>query len=177
MKRVFILKTKQIQKFLSNKRAVSVALSTLIISAAVIAAGISVLYWAYSWGDIANHQYSEIVTSNQNAASERLSFEYTGYASGKLSVYLINCGQVDGVAIARVYVWDSNGQIMGTYPTESSPISPLMYIGSNTAISGNALDKGEEGYFSINNLSLNSGYYTVRVISERGRSYDSSISV
>ena len=35
--------------FFLNKRAVSVALSTMIITAGVIAAGIAVLYWAYSW--------------------------------------------------------------------------------------------------------------------------------
>ncbi len=176
-KNIFSIKNKRIQIFKSDKRAVSVALSTLIISAAVIAAGISVLFWAYSWGNIANQQYSQTVTSNQNATSERISFEYAAYASGKLSVYLINSGQVDDAGIARVYVWNSDGQVVGTYPTESSPMSQLMYIGGTTVIPGNTLAKGEEGYFTISNLSLNSGYYTLRVVSERGRNYDTSITV
>ncbi len=170
----FSIKNKRAKNFFSDKRAVSVALSTLIISAAVVAAGISVLYWAYSWGNIANDQYAQTVTSNQNATSERLGFEFTTYSSGKLSVYLINCGQVSDIKIARVYLWDNQGHILGTYPTDFSPISNLMSASDNSEIPSNSLDKGQEGYFTVSNLNLSQGFYTMRVITERGRSFDSS---
>ena len=60
--------------FFTNKRAVSVALSTMIITAGVIAAGIGVLYWTYSWGNVADRQYSTSISTSQNATSEMIGF-------------------------------------------------------------------------------------------------------
>ncbi len=159
----------------SDKRAVSVALSTLIITAAVIAAGISVLYWAYSWGNIANDQYSQTISSNQNATSEKIAFEYTSYSSGTLKVYLINCGQVNDIQIARVYIWDGASKIIGTFPPDDSGIT-LMHTSNGMPIAANSLGKGDEGYFTVNH-ALSSGIYTLRVVTERGRNFDTTISV
>lgn len=154
----------------SDKRAVSVALTTLIITAAVVAAGISVLYWAYTWGNIANEQYSQTISNNQNATSERLAFEHTTFSSGKLTVYLINCGQVNDVGVARVYIWDNYNHIVANFPVEGSPIE-LKDIETDQPILG--LDKGQEGYFSID-LNLASGSYMLRVVTERGRNFDTA---
>ena len=162
---------KLFRNFVSNKRAVSVALTTLLITAGVVAAGIATLYWAYSWGDAANQQYSETVVSNQNAASERITFEYTAYSAGKLEVYLINCGQVGDVAVARVFIWNSASQLQGSY--EPDPPG-LMYLDGTQAES---LAAGEEGYFNLTTPQFAAGYYTFRVVTERGRNFDGAFSI
>jgi len=162
-----------IHSLLSDKRAISVALTTMIITAGVIAAGIAVLYWATSWGNVANQQYSETVANSQTAIGERLAFEYTAYSGNNLMVYLINNGMSNNVNITRVYIWDSSSQPIGTF----TPNPPgLMNITSpGTPIPGNSLDKGEDGYFTITvNPPLISGYYTFRVVTERGRNFDGS---
>jgi hypothetical protein len=159
-----------IRSLLFDKRAISVALTTMIITAGVIAAGIAVLYWATAWGNVANQQYSETVANGQNAIQERLAFEYTRYSGRQLTVYLINNGMSNNVSIARVYIWDSSYQLNGTF----TPNPPgLMNITSGTAIPNNSLDKGKDAYFTINS-SLASGYYTFRVVTERGRNFDGS---
>ena len=168
-------KAKRLVKNLaSDKRAISVALTTMIITAGVIAAGIAVLYWATSWGNVANEQYSATVANSQSAIEERLAFEYTTYYAGQLTVYLINNGMSNNVSIARVYIWDSSSQLIGTY----TPDTPgLRDIASGAAIPGNSLDKGEEAYFTVAvSPSLTSGYYTFRVVTERGRNFDGSFS-
>jgi hypothetical protein len=164
-------KTKLIRKVLFDKRAISVALSTMIITAGVIAAGIAVLYWAYTWGNLANQQYSETVTNNQNSIGENIAFEYVTYHNNQLTVYILNCGLTNGVTLVRLYLWNSTNQLMGTYD-----ISQL-YNTTNPHLPIPCLDKGDEGYFNITpSQALNSGYYTLRVVTGSGRNFDESFS-
>jgi len=165
---------KPILKLISSKRAVSVALTTMIITAGVIAAGIAVLYWAYSMGNIANNQYSNTVSNNQNAIEESIAFEYATYsiAHNQLKVYVINTGLSNEVTLDRLYLWNSTGQPIGTYS-----IGQLYRISDGSAISSNCLEKGEEGYFTISPSSdLSSGYYTFQVVTGSGRNFDDSFS-
>ncbi len=106
------------RNLLFDKRAVSVALTTMIITAGVIAAGIAVLYWAYSWGNVADNQYSSTVSNNQNAIQENLAFEYVTYSSTnyQLTVYVINCGLANSINFTRLYIWNSANQPIGTFP-------------------------------------------------------------
>jgi hypothetical protein len=162
-----------VSSLLFNKRAVSVALSTMIITAGVVAMGIAVLYWTYSWGKVANMQYSDSITAGSNAIEERIAFEYITYSSSnaEIRVNMINWGKANNVSIARVYIWDSAHQ-----PVESSSDIVLMDITANTPISGNTLNIGDEGYFIVevtSPLSSNS-YYSIRVVTERGRNFDGS---
>lgn len=159
---------------LFDKRGISVALTTMVITAGVLAAGIAVLYWTYSWGNVANHQYSQTVTNSQDAIGENLAFEYTTYSNNnnQLTIYIINCGISNNVQIARVYIWDQNHQLIGTFPPAGS-ISVLMNITTGQPISGNSLNKTHDGYFTVN-VNLVSGYYAFRVVTERGRNFDGS---
>jgi len=165
---------KLVRNLLFDKRAVSVALSTMIITAGVIAAGIAVLYWAYSWGNIANDQYANATANSMSAIQENLAFEYVVYSDSKLTVNMINCGMSNNVGIARVYIWNNYSQPVGTF----QPDTPgLMYIGTTTAIPGNSLNKGMDGYFNITVTSSNlHGYYLFRIVTERGRNFDGSFS-
>lgn len=164
--------TKLIRNLLSDKRAISVALTTMIITAGVIAAGIAVLYWAYSWGNIANQEYSQTISNNQNATSERLAFEYISYSdtNSQLTVYVINCGKVNNLEIARIYIWDNSQQIIGTYE------SPTLLNIDDDSIITNGLNINGEGKAIIPNIPDLSGYYTLRVVTERGRTFDGSFS-
>jgi hypothetical protein len=174
MKKKLFLKNKQYKKLLLDRRAVSVALSTLIITAAVIAAGISVLYWAYSWGNIANQQYSQTIQGNQNATSELVTFEYITYSEPKITVYLINCGQADDLAVARIYLWDNSGQAITYLPDDPG----LKFTANSSRIDSNSLDVGQEGYFTVTiDTSLHPGYYSLRLVTERGRNFDTAFSV
>lgn len=172
-KRVFKTKLmRSLRNLLFGKRAISVAVTTMIITAGVIAAGIAVLYWAYSWGNIANSQYSNTVGNNQNSIEESISFEYVSYssASNQLTVYVINSGLDGGVTLDRLYLWNSTDQPIGSYS-----IGQLYEISGNTPISSNTLSKGDEAYFTITpSPSLASGYYTIQIVTGSGRNFDDS---
>ena len=163
-----------IRNLLLSKRAVSVALTTLIITAGVIAAGIAVLYWAYSWGNIANNQYANTVGNNQNAIEENIAFEFVNYSSvtNQLTVYVINCGLSNGVTLDQLYLWNGANLPIGSYS-----IGQLYRIGENTPISMNSLNQGDQGYFTITpSPKLSSGYYTLRIVTGSGRNFDYSFS-
>jgi hypothetical protein len=166
----------KMRSLILDKRAVSVALSTLIITAGVVAFGIAILYWAYSWGGIANQAYSGAVSSSQSAIAESLGFEYISYSNNNLTVYLINCGMSKNVTIVRAYLWNSSGQLIGSYPNASA-FPPLYYTATKQPIPSNALDVGDEGYFTLSQLSLDaSTYYTLRLVTKRGSNFDQAFS-
>ena len=167
-------------RFFVDKRAVSVALSTMIITAGVIAAGITVLYWAYGVGNVADRQYSPSVSNSTSALGEQLGFEYTTYpvSSGSLYVYLINCGTSNNLTIAHVYLWSST--FVQILPTKSWNLSPLYYTATPLKpipASTGGLGIGREGYFILSGLSLSSGtYYNLRVVTGRGSNFDEAFS-
>ena len=167
-------KIRLVRNLFSDKRAVSVALTTMIITAGVIAAGIAVLYWAYSWGNIANTQYANTVGNNQNSIEESIGFEFVNYSSADnhLTIYVINSGLSNSVTLDRLYLWNSSNDPIGSYN-----IQQLYRISDKTPISTNSLGKGDEGYFTITpSPKLNSGYYTLRVVTGSGRNFDDSFS-
>lgn len=169
----------KMRSLILDKRAVSVALSTLIITAGVVGFGITVLYWAYSWGGIANHEYSEAVTSSQSAILEKIAFEYAHYHDvtlpngtvvGNLTVYIINCGKTDNVSIARVFIRDSQLVLL---PDRTYSNVQLKDATSNMNTTG--VNIGGQAYFNIEMppLAANS-YYTISLITQRGRQIDYS---
>ncbi len=160
-----------------NKRAVSVALSTMIITAGVIAMGIAVLYWSYSWGNMAKRQYGETVSAGSVAIEERLSFEYIAYSApeSNLTVNVLNWGKANNLSIVRVYLWDKLNNPVGTFPDSNYNIV-LMNITTGAPIPTNSLNAREEGYFNLT-VSLDSNsYYNIRVVTDRGRNFDGSFS-
>lgn len=163
---------KKLGSFISNKRGVSEALSTMIITAGVIAMGIAVLYWAYSWGNVANTQFTQTVQTGSQAVEERLSFEYITYSNNVLTVNMLNWGDANNVTIARVYIWDNSHNSI-------APITftPLKNITTSEYIQGNTLNIGQEGKFTVNTPNLNSNsYFVIRVVTDRGRNFDGSFS-
>jgi hypothetical protein len=164
--------------FFTNKRAVSVALSTMIITAGVIAAGIAVLYWTYSWGNVADQQYSQTVNSNSLAMQENIGFEYVNYANPQLTIYIINSGQSNYMTLRSVYLWDTGNNLKGTYQNLILYLTSTIGQPSPTPLPTNYdLTRGIEVYFTINIGQLSSGYYTVRLVTGSGRNFDYTFSV
>ena len=162
---------RKIGNLLFNRKAASVVVSTIVLTAGVLAMGIAVLYWAYSWGNLANRAYSSSEAKSAKAVQERLGFEYIDYSRSTniLTVNLINWGTVDKVNIVNVHLWDNMRQPLGNY---SNPL--LRNITDSSVIS--SLNIGDDGYFQItpgSPLAASSLYY-IRVVTERGRTFDSS---
>jgi hypothetical protein len=168
---------RKLQKLFTNRKAASVVLSTIILTAGVLAMGIAVLYWATSMGGIARSQYSSTVADDSIAIQERIGYEYVNYQSNTLTVYLINWGKTNDTKISRVYVWDSNHNPLGagaSFELGTTPASGLMFMGNTTAIPNQSLNMGDEGKFTIT-FSLDSpAPYSIRIVTERGRTYDYS---
>ena len=171
------------QKFIGffvNKRAMSVALSTMIITAGVIAAGIAVLYWAYGWGNVANTQYAQTVTNGQNSIEESISFEYISYSGSSLTVYVINSGMMN-VTLVRLYVWDSAGVQISNASFSINQLSSLKDTAGSSPkyIMDAQIPPAHEYYeasFTVNVGSGLSGYYSFRVVTASGRNFDGSFS-
>lgn len=151
-----------ISKVLKNRQAISPVISNLILIAAVIAVGFSVLAWAQSQSSIYNQQYSGVIGSNINQLQESIVFEYIHYhsATNNLTVYLMNSGTIGNVGVATVYV-------------NNNPNSTIALRLLSTGVSISSLNATQEGYFSISpSPSLSSGTdYSIRIITNRGSAF------
>lgn len=164
--------TKLIRGLLFDKRAVSVALTTMMITGGVLAAGIFVLYWAYSWGNVANNQYFLTVSNAQNSTQENLSFEYLSTANNQLTIYVINSGLCDDMNFSRLYIWNDANQLIGYYNN-----TQFQFFDINNGTPITSLNKGDEGKLVVPSVTFGSGYYTIRAVTGRGRNFDTTFSV
>jgi len=159
-----------IRSFRFDKKAASPVVSTLILTAGVIAMSIAVLYWTYSMGKIGNLEYSKSTAASSNAISERIGFEYMTYdsSSGNLTVSIINWGKADNVIIAHVLILDSSYNYVG------SNISTIVLksIDNNQPVSG--LRIGSDAWFTTRTsapLNQDQIYY-IHISTSRGRNFD-----
>jgi hypothetical protein len=162
-------KIRKAKKLLVDKRAVSVALSTMIITAGVVAMGIAILYWAYDWGKVATIEISKGMQSDSNAIEERIGYEYISVSGKNVTVNIINWGKTGNVNVTRAYIWDSDHVSVDL----SSEIH-MVNIDTDQPIS--SLNPGDEAKFTLTTtLPLtHDSYFTIRVVTERGRNFDSS---
>jgi hypothetical protein len=120
-----------------------------------------------------NNEYSETVDAETAKLREKLAFEYVYYTSGEdsfLSIYLLNYGTIDDIEIKTVYISNSTGALC------CEPfVGPTLYLfQSMEEIS--ELDRGDEGRLVLS-ASLLGGYYNVRVVTERGATFDTNFVV
>ncbi len=157
---------RKVWKLLCGRRAVSVVVSNVILTGAVIAVSFTVLLWAQYRSSAYNKQFSEAMDADIAKLKERLAFEYAFYnqSGSKLSVYLMNCGTIDNMTIQTVYV--SNSTSVKVF----SSINLTNFNG--VEIADQDLDRGEEGCFVLSSLSLQAGTYTLRIITGRGSTFD-----
>jgi len=162
---------RRIPRIIFDKRAVSNVISATILTGVVIALSLSMFTWAQGRTSVYNREYKETVDAETAKLKEKLAFEYVFYGnpSDDITVYLLNCGTIDDVEIKNVYVSNS------TWLSNPS-FSTLKFL-NGPEIPDQDLDVGEEGYFVLSPLSTNlkrGAYYCVKIITERGASFDSN---
>ena len=166
---------KRLPRIIFDKRAVTNAVSATILTATVIALSMAVFAWAQNRASDYNSEFSETVDSETARLKDKLAFEYVFYEyiepSGNLTVFLLNCGTIDGVKVKTVYVYDSGNDLIEVFS------DPLLYSFKGwEEISGQALDMGDEGRLVLL-LELEGGFYNIRVVTERGATFDSGFVV
>jgi len=162
---------RRIPRIIFDKRAVSNVISATILTGVVIALSLSMFAWAQGRTSVYNNEYRETVDAETAKLKEKLAFEYVFYgnSSDDITVYLLNCGTIDNVEIKNVYVSNS------TWLSNPS-FSTLKFL-NGIEIPDQDLDVGEEGYFVLSPLSTNlkgGAYYCVKIITERGATFDSN---
>lgn len=159
---------RRISKIMFDKRAVSNTISATILTGAVIALSLAVFGWSQSRSADYNSQFSETVEAETARLKEKLVFEYIFYCnpSHNITVYLFNCGTIDDVEIKSIYL--VKGGWLKTFST------PTLHFLNGTPIPDQDLDAGEEGRLVLElSSSLSSGYYNIKVVTERGTTFDS----
>jgi FlaG/FlaF family flagellin (archaellin) len=158
--------TKKIRRLVIDKSAVSVVISNVLLTAAVMALGSAVLFWTYQRALLANSEYSEVMDANVAKMREKLAFEYIFYniSSNELTVYLINCGKSDNLSLASVYL--SNSSWFRSFYDIT-----LRFV-DGTLTQG--LDISDEGYFRLSVSLVEYTSYSIRIITGRGRLFEAT---
>ena len=163
---------KKVSRVVFDKRAVSNTVSATILTGVVIALSLAVFSWAQSTSSDYNTEFGETVDAETARLKEKLVFEYIFYDDPDLTVFLLNCGTIDGVKIKTVYIYDSSNTLIETFS------NPTLYsFLSLDEIPGQALDRGDEGRLLLSPLDLSPGFFNIRVVTVRGATFDSGFVV
>ena len=163
---------RRILRLLSDKRALSDVISATMMAGAVLTLSIVVFVWSQNVSSNYNNQFSQSVGAEVDRLKEKLVFEHVlNITSNKIRAYLLNCGTIDNVGIKTVYIINSNNVVIGTF---SNTTFTLKFL-NDTSIPDKDLDKGEEGYIDLSPISLiHKAYYSIRIVTWRGATFDSS---
>ena len=149
-----------------NRRAVNTVMSNLILIAAVIVVGFVVLAYVRSTANDYQTQYQQTVNSDIDKLKETLAFEYVHYdATGKVHIYFMNAGNVN-VEIDKVFLSTS---------TDNFPFT--MYDLNNNLQTSHVLGIGEERQIILQNITLVSGTYIVKLTTMRGLTFANNFAV
>lgn len=156
--------TRKIRALLLDRRAVSVAISNLVLVATVISLGTVVIVWANSRIFILNTEYADLVDANSARIREDIIFEYIFYntSGSELLVYLTNFGGSNNVSLANVYLSNDSWY-------QFSPDVELRFLNDTLTQS---LDIQEQGYFKISTSLVATTSYSIRIVSRRGRLFE-----
>jgi flagellin-like protein len=167
-------------------RALSPIFATLILAAIVITFGTVAYYYTSNVTTNATNEYVKSVADSKVSISERVGFENVVYSQNPVNfkIYIINCGSSNNIELNTLYVYNSNGQLVG-YNATLSTNSPLRNIDTDALIPNNSLHLGQEGYFNAQLTktgtgtisSLASGLYTVHLITKGGSTFDYQVVV
>jgi hypothetical protein len=168
-----------------DKRALSPIFATVLLAAIILIFGTVAYYYASNITSTATNNYVSTLTDSQQAMSERLGFENVVYTPPQsspstpatLTVYIINCGSANNVKTNSVFLYDASHNISGGSPYSGTSISVLKTIEGNVAITGNSLNVGQEGYFTVTlGASLTNPVYTIHLITHSGSYFDYTFS-
>ena len=167
-------------------RALSPIFATLMLAAIVITFGTVAYYYASNVTTNATNEYVKSVADSKVSISERVGFENVVYSQNPVNfkVYVINCGSTYNVQLNTLYVYNSNGQLVG-YNATLSTNSPLKNIEGDALIAENILGVGKDGYFSARLTktgtdtvnTLPSGVYKIHLITKGESTFDYQVVV
>jgi hypothetical protein len=153
-------------RFYSDKRAVSSAISDVIMACAIIAVGFSLLFWTGIKSGDFNLQYSSSIDTNLAKIREKLAFECIFYNTTgcELHVFLLNCGKSHNVSLTTFSISNSSW-------SQSFSNITLSYF--NGTIIPN-MDVSEEGFFALHIVLEVGKVYSIQLETYRGRFFDTT---
>ena len=153
---------------LCDKRAGSYVISAVILAAASIAVGLTVLTWTQSKSHDYVNQYSETMHVAEMRLGERLVVVYTTYEedNNEIRIHLFNCGTSDHVKIHIIFIGK------GSWYFATSSFTLRFF--NDTVIPDQDLDVGENGYVIIYSVLDVGSYYHIRIQTARGAVFDST---
>ena len=157
---------RKIRGLLSSKRAISSVLSNVLLASVVLGLGFGVQYYVY-WRSIEyNNQYGALVDNSIEKIKEKLVFEHVFYDTdnSNLTVYLMNCGSIDGVTISSVSLTNE------TWERIFYDVQLRSLIGQLTQ----ELDILDEGYFRLSVGLVENTSYTILMVTGRGKAFVTS---
>ena len=159
---------KRILRLLFEKRAVGSVISTVLLTATVMALGSGVLLWATQRVSIVNVEYADVMDASLARIKEKIALEYVFYDTNEkeLTVYLINCGESNNVGLDDVYL--GNGSWIQLFPDVE-----LRYLNGELTQS---LDVQEEGFFEISASLVADTNYFIRIVTGRRRVFEATFS-
>jgi hypothetical protein len=160
----------KLHRFLHNKAGISDVISATMLAGTVITLSLIIFAWSGKFSSDYGNQASGTTASEIDRLKEKLVVEYIHYNTSlrSVTVYLLNCGTIDNVALQSVYASNSSW-----YQVFSAP--SMRFLNATVVTS---LNRGEEGYVILqlsgnNNLKKNA-YYSIRIATVRGSTFDSS---
>ena len=156
-------KTRSNRSFVQNRRAVSEVVSSLILVAAVIAAGLAVTGYATSMSTNYQSQYGQSIGSDTNKVKQSLSIEYVSYNAPNLCIYLVNSGRIS-----------ANITSISVGSQSSTFTMYLMQNGQTTQpLPSHTLNIGQEGRIDSSFTGLiHNGLYTAKIATKEGSIFE-----
>jgi len=133
------------------------------MASTVIALGFAVLLYTQNRAVEGNMQYADNTDKNISTIQEKLAFEHihNNGSLNELTVFLINCGKSDEIALARAYLTKDS------WSQSFEDVELKLLNGTITQ----GLDVLEEGFFQLS-IDLEEGTsYSIRVVTTRGRNF------
>jgi hypothetical protein len=163
--------------WLHDKRALSPIFATVLLATIIIIFGSVAYYYASNITTTTTNNYVSTLSSSQQSIAEQVGFENVVYnnqsSPATLTVSIINCGSANNVKINSVFLYDASHNIVGAYSGTPNPISVLRTIEGDAPITGNSLNVGQEGSFTVTlSTSLPNPIYTIHLITQSGSYFD-----
>jgi hypothetical protein len=162
-----------------DRRGLSPIFATILLATIIIVVGSIAFLFANNLTTNAKNNYVETMVNSEQSISEGVSFENIAYSSSTatLTAWIHNFGAANNLKVDLVFIYnasDVNHALLGAYSGNS--ISALSTLDSPThLISGNCLNNGQEGSFTVafgQSLTLQTGVmYSIRLVTNSGSSF------
>jgi len=155
---------RNIFKIFINKKAVSVVISTTLMTSAVMALGFVILFWTQEKAFEANSEYSENTDLNIAKIGEELIIEHIfyDYNENTLKIWLLNCGKTNSIQLTQILLSNSSW-------SQTCTDFELKYLNGTSTES---LNVNEEAVIELSvNLVTYFVNYDIQINTERSRQF------